>query len=117
MADLKFVIKSSVARADHIHFCRKEGKWLRQTRRAFGEHTFVHACNGTTKAKQKRLTENAEPHVGCTNKPGDERGEWSAIETSASGLYAHAHTHTRLQTRTMLLRVRESVVACGLATK
>ena len=46
-------------------------------------------CNGTTKAKQKRSTENAEPHVGCTNKPGDERGEWSAIETSALGLYAH----------------------------
>ena len=27
-------------------------------------------CNGTTKAKQKRSTKNAEPHVGCTNKPG-----------------------------------------------
>ena len=46
-------------------------------------------CNGTTKAKQKRSTENAQPHVGCTNKPGDERGEWSAIETSVLGLYAH----------------------------
>ena len=51
-------------------------------------------CNGTTKAKQKRSTENAEPRVGCTNKPGDERGEWSAIGTSALGLYAHkAHQY------------------------
>ena len=46
-------------------------------------------CNGTTKAKQKRLTENAEPHVGCTNKPGIVRGTWSVIVTIVSGLHAH----------------------------
>ena len=33
----------------------------------------MHVCNGTTKAKQKRSTENAEPHVGCTNKPKKNR--------------------------------------------
>ena len=46
-------------------------------------------CNGTTKAKQKRSTENSEPHVGCTNKPGNARGEWSAIVTTVLGLHAH----------------------------
>ena len=45
--------------------------------------------NGTTKAKQKRSIENAEPPVGCTNKPGNVRGEWSAIVTTVLGLHAH----------------------------
>ena len=53
-------------------------------------------CNGTTKAKQKRSTENAEPRVGCTNKPGDVQGEWSAIGTCALGLFAHK-AHPLLQ--------------------
>ena len=53
-------------------------------------------CNGTTKAKQKRSTENAEPRVGCTNKPGDVHGEWSAIGTCALGLFAHK-AHPLLQ--------------------
>ena len=46
-------------------------------------------CNGTTKAKQKRLTEIAAHDVGCTNKPGDVRGEQIAIETTV--LFLHAH--------------------------
>ena len=45
-------------------------------------------CNGTTKAKQKRSTENVQPHVGCTNKPGDVRGERFAIVTTVLGLHA-----------------------------
>ena len=57
---------------------------------------FLHVCNSTTKAKQKRSTENAEPRVGCTNKPGDVQGEWSAIGTCALGLFAHK-AHPLLQ--------------------
>ena len=69
-------------------------------------------CNGTTKAKQKRSTENAEPHVGCTNKPGDVQGEWSAIGTCALGLFAHT-AHPPLQRGGGYLVGQIEVSMCG----
>ena len=51
-------------------------------------------CNGTTKAKQTRWTENAEPHVGCANKLGGVQGKWSVIVTTVLGKRAHGSKPT-----------------------
>ena len=40
--DLKLVIRSSVVRAYHTHFCSMDGKWLRHTSLVWGEQTSVH---------------------------------------------------------------------------
>ena len=47
----------------------------------------AYVCNGITRAKRKRWTENAEPNKGFTNKPG--KGAWSVIVTNVSSLHAH----------------------------
>ena len=46
-------------------------------------HTFapMTVCNGTTRAEQKRSTDNAEPNEGCTNKLGNVWAAWSVIVT------------------------------------
>ena len=62
---------------------RASGLWVEcnQTKHwGYDSSTFMcegafNVCNSTTKAKQKRSTENAEPHVICTNKPGNVRME------------------------------------------